>query len=137
MAKVGRIAGAILAETDGQFFLVGNLKEPCKFDAYGFEPPARIDATRHPYVKLVPTREIALASPFLTLGIEGEMVARVLAERLLIQRNGSVSERLWRLVTNPEGDEEAQPPNSIECQWLADMPDAIWDIVRDSVLRCL
>lgn len=42
MALVGRLAGAILAETEGQFFLVGNPKVPCDFTAVGFDPPGVI-----------------------------------------------------------------------------------------------
>jgi hypothetical protein len=43
MARVGRLAGAILAETGGDYYLVGNPKQPCDWRAAGFEPPAGID----------------------------------------------------------------------------------------------
>jgi hypothetical protein len=137
MARVGRLAGAILAETQGQYFLIGNLKEPCKFESHGFETPVELDAMKRPYVRLAASREISIAGPRLLVNLEGEALPRLLAERFLIERNGSVSDRLWRLVVSPDGAEEIPPSGGIECQWLAEMPDEIWQIVRDTVLRCL
>ena len=49
MARVGRLAGALLAETEGRYFLVGNTKEPCDFRALGVEPPPEIDALKRPF----------------------------------------------------------------------------------------
>jgi hypothetical protein len=136
MARVTRLAGAILAETAGEFFLVGNLKEPCDFAAAGFEPPNEVDAVKRPYVKLQAKHQVAVNGPYLTIDCEGEALARLLAERLVIERNGSVSERLWRLITDPSGrDELVDGP--LNARWLAEMPSEIWQIVRDTVLRCL
>jgi hypothetical protein len=136
MARVSRMAGAILAETRGEFFLIGNIKEPCNFEKQGFEKP-RGDAMNCPYVRLTAKHELLIAAPFLVVDFEGESLARVLAERFLIERNGSVSERLWRLVTDPSGEEEPLPKEGLICQWLVELPSEIWQIVRDSVLRCL
>ena len=44
MARVGRLSGAILAESEGAYFLVGDLKEPCDFSARGFEAPVELGA---------------------------------------------------------------------------------------------
>jgi hypothetical protein len=137
VARVGRLAGAILAETQDQYFLVGNLKEPCKFESHGFETPAELDAMKHRYVRLSALREVSMAGPHLLLDFEGEALARLLAERFLIERNGSVSDRLWRLVTNADDPEEVPQSSDIKCQWLAEIPGEIWQIVRDTVLRCL
>jgi hypothetical protein len=71
MARVGRMAGAILAETRGQYFLVGNLKEPCDFEKQGFQKPTEIDAVKHPYIRLTTKRELSLAGPFLLVDCEG------------------------------------------------------------------
>jgi hypothetical protein len=136
MAQVGRLAGAILAETGGEFFLIGNTKEPCDFEAAGFESPGEIDALERPYIRLTPRRAVELAAPCLRLDLEGEALAVLLAERLLIERNASVSDRLWRLLIDPGGQEEL-PEDPVEARWLAEIPAPIWGIVRDSVLRCL
>lgn len=128
MARVGRLAGAILVETGGTFFLVGNTKEPCGFAAAGFESPAEIDALKRPFIKLSPCRAVQISSPYLTMDIEGEELAKVLAERFLIERNGSVSDRLWSLVMSEGGEADAQ--------WLVEMPEEIWQIVRGVVLKC-
>jgi hypothetical protein len=57
----------------------------------------------------------------------------------VIARTGSVSERLWRLVIG-ERDEldgpPAAPPEVVPARWLGELPPAIWQIVRDTVLRC-
>jgi hypothetical protein len=137
MARVSRLAGAILAETQGECFLIGNLKEPCDFATTGFEPPTEVDAMKRPYIRLTVKHEILVACPFLSIDLEGESLARLLAERLVIQRNGSVSERLWRLVMDPSGQDEPPKTQSVNGAWLAAMPAEIWQIVRDAVLRCL
>jgi hypothetical protein len=137
MARVGRLAGALLAETGGEFFLVGNTKEPCDFEAAGFESPGEIDALERRYIRLAPRRAVELAAPYLRLYLEGEALAVLLAERLLIERNASVSDRLWRLLMDPSGQEEDLEGEAVDVRWLAEIPAPIWGIVRDTVLRCL
>jgi len=136
MATVGRLAGAILAETDGSFFLVGNPKEPCDFPSVGFEPPGEIDALKRPFIRLLSCRKVNIAPPCLTLSVEDEALPKLLGDRFLIHRNGSVSDRLWRLVTCPEGEGEQSKAETINADWLAQMPSAVWQIIRDTVLRC-
>ncbi len=141
MARIGRLAGAILAETEGGYFLVGNTKQPCDWKAAGFDPPA-VDPSAAPFVKMSALRPIELSAPHLTMELEGEALARALAARLLVERNGSVSERLWRLVVNrgvPDDDvpDDAEAPKVIDARWLAEMPAPVWKIVRDTVLRCV
>jgi hypothetical protein len=141
MARVGRLAGAILAETEGGFFLVGNLKRPCAWRAAGFEPPGEIDACARPFVRLArvtPAAPAAGDGPWLELDVEGEELARRLAARFVIERNGSVSDRLWRLVLRGHPDAADPPADAVvDARWLGAMPAPIWDIVRAEVLRCL
>ncbi len=136
MARVGRLAGAILAETEGQYFLVGNPKEPCDFASAGFEPPGVINALERPFVRLLPCRSVQVPQPYLTVDVEGEALARLLVDRFVIQRNGSVSDRLWRLVTDPKGENHAGLDGRIEARWLGEIPQEIWHIVRETVLKC-
>jgi hypothetical protein len=149
MARVARLAGALLLETrppiplgspapEWQYYLIGNTKEPCDFPAEGFEAPGEIDAVRQPYVRLSPTRTltITLRPPWLHMSVEGKVAAELLAARLLINRNGAVSDRLWRIITNPDAPEEETTAQRVPAHWLADIPGPIWEIVRDSVLRC-
>jgi hypothetical protein len=116
MTRVGRWCGAVVVETAGAQVLVGNPKEPC---AVG---------------ELAPPWILPLAAPVALSGcvllLDGENLPALLAERLVIARNGSVSERLWRLVTN------RQPDGELPAQWLVDVPAQVWDVVRDSILRC-
>jgi hypothetical protein len=136
MALVGRLAGAILAETGGQFFLVGNPKEPCDFAAVGFECPGVINAMERPFIRLSPLRPVQIPQPSLTMTVEGEDLARLLVDRFVIQRNGSVSDRLWRLVTDPKQEDRAVSAGTIDAQWLGEIPTEIWHIVRETVLKC-
>jgi hypothetical protein len=137
MSRVGRLAGALLAETEGAYFLVGNLKRPCDFPAAGFEPPAvPVDALVRPYVSLQRSGPMQAPGTWLTLALEGEALPRLLAERLLIERTGSVSDRLWRLIIGHGPDDDGEPPASVDAGWLATVPTPIWSIVRDTVLRC-
>jgi hypothetical protein len=136
MARVGRIAGALLAETGGRYYLVGNPKVPCDWQAHGFEPPGELDARVRPVVPLVVLGAPALGTPQLVLEVEGDALPKLLAEAFVIPRTGSVSERLWRLVTGESDDSDAPPPDVIFTRWLGELPPAIWHIVRDTVLRC-
>jgi hypothetical protein len=200
MARVGRLAGAILVETRGDHYLVGHPKVPCDWRAVGFEPPAEPSGLNAPGARVTPVvrlRRVAahaaaplstpplasqaapqlappqlappllappllappllapplLAPPLLAIDLEGEPLVRLLADRLVIARTGSVSERLWRLVigesdddTGDDAGDAAGDPASeraggsrsdvIPARWLGELPPAIWQIVRDTVLRC-
>lgn len=116
MARVGRKWGALIV--DGQY-LVGNPKEPCPLVTGELAPPYVVRVANAP-----------LEGPLLHIEGEAEAVAHLVAERMIIARNGSVSERLWRLVTS--GAEGAE----IDARWLAEAPAHVWQIVRDAVLRC-
>jgi hypothetical protein len=104
VARIGRWMGAIVVEAGGEQLMVGNPKEPCTFT-----PPVPLSS-----VLEVDDRDL-------------HELADILNARLVIQRNQSVSERLWRIVTH-EGATRAQ--------WLIDVPAHVWEIVRDTVLRC-
>jgi hypothetical protein len=137
MSRVGRLAGALLAETGAHYFLVGNLKRPCDFPAAGFEPPAAPpDALARPTIPLARCGPLAVPGPWLTLPLEGEALPRLLAGRLLIARTGAVSDRLWRLILSEDPDFEPDPAAVIDAAWLAAMPAHVWQVVRDTVLRC-
>jgi hypothetical protein len=137
MARVGRLAGALLVHTREDYFMVGDTKEPCDFAAAGFDPPGEIDMSSRRHLKLSPRREVKISPPCLNFDLEGEPLAKTLAERLLIDRNGSVSERLWRLVFDPSAEDEVPADGIVGARWLTEMPAEIWAIIRDIVLRCL
>lgn len=134
MARVGRLAGALLAETLDGYYLVGDTKMPCDWAAAGFERP--VDEKR-PYVRLSRMGPVDLGKTWLTIPLEGEALAEVLVRSFVIERNGSVSERLWRLVTQ-NGDPDGEAPDGpVDAKWLAEMPAGVWQIVRSTVLRCV
>lgn len=171
MARVTRLAGALLVASENAWYLVGNTKEPCDWEAAGFVPPAEeLDAVRRPVLPLMPCGDPQISGECLPLPLEGEPLAQLLAQRMLIRRNGSVSERLWQLVLAPEqirpawGQEELAPATEaaenaqlgrlgggrrggslpsggvvgeVQLRWFVELPSSIWEIVRDSVLRCL
>ncbi len=139
MARVGRLAGALLVETSGDYFLVGNTKQPCDWNGAGFEKPS-VDPSAAPFVKLAPLRAIDLGAPQLAIALEGEPLVHALVQRFLVERNGSVSERLWRLVVHrgaTDDEEIDDPPAVVDADWLAEIPAPFWKIVRDTVLRCI
>lgn len=138
MARVGRLAGAILAESNGEYFLVGDTKSPCDWGASGFERPVEIHPAKRAFVRLSRSGEVVLGSPHLVLALEGEALACALAQRFIIERNGSVSDRLWRLVLSAgDTDAEQEPVGAVDARWLGEIPAPIWQIVRDTVLRCI
>ena len=117
MARIGRYKGAIVVEAGGAQVLVGNPKEPCALVP---------DALAAPYTRRLPA-PVPLTAPIELDDGDAAELARRVAARLVIARNGSVSERLWRLVTHGE---------ATRGQWLLDVPAHVWEIVRDTVLRC-
>src|SRR6185295_16145788 len=138
MGRVSRLSGAILVETEGIHYLVGDLKEPCDFAAAGFENPGEVSPLKKRALKLIPIANSApsglvMRKPVLEIEMNGEELAGVLSRRLTIERNGSVSERLWSLIVEAE---EYEDEEVIDATWLVRMPDEIWDVVRDSVLKC-
>ena len=141
MNRVARLGGALLLDSDGSHFLVGDLKRPCDFAAAGFVPPGPIDALARPFIPLVRSEAPrVVAGPWLDLGDHtgGEILAQILAQRLVITRNASVSDRLWRLILSPDPEADEIPPESavIDARWLAEMPGPLWQIVRDTILKC-
>jgi len=136
MARVGRLAGAILAETNGEFYLVGNTKVPCDFAAAGLEPPVEIDALKRPFVRLSPRGPTEIAPPHIVVEVEGDALPRLLADAFLIERTGSISERLWRLAMGQSDEDTGPSADVVHARWLGEVPQPIWRIVRDAVLRC-
>lgn len=132
MSRVGRLAGALLVESADRWFLVGHLKRPCDFAAAGFAPPAEDGALTRPL-----EGRGAVAGPWLSLALEGPPLLQALAERLLIERNGSVSERLWRLVLSSDPDVARDASTVVDARWLVEVPPHVWAVVRDALLRCL
>ncbi len=133
ISKVTRLGGAILAETKGEYFLVGELKEPCEFEEYGFEKPSESDPEHLlKFRRLKQFREITIHSEYLEMEIQGEALAELLFKRFVIGRNHSVSERLWRVVTVGK-----KAKGVTDARWLEQMPDEVWEIVRENILKCL
>jgi hypothetical protein len=120
MIRVGRYAGSIVVEHDGGQILVGNPKEPCAVKG----PLAP------PWVRALDERLPLSGCQLLVAHERPDELARIVAEKLLIERNGSVSERLWRLIT------DGKTAGELPAQWLVDAPTRVWQVVRDTVLKC-
>jgi hypothetical protein len=125
-SRIGRLAGALLVETGDAWYLVGHLKQPCDFVAAGFAPPTDLESRAPTGLRLETIAPVRMAAPWLEVDVAGDVVVALCARRLVIERTGLVSERLWRLLTET-GDHH---------RWFGEMPDAVWDVVRDSLLRC-
>jgi hypothetical protein len=143
-AHLSRLAGALLLAGDGEYFLIGNTKEPCDWTAAGFEPPVDGDATTLRVRCLKALGNVAQTAPdaFWIQLDEGssesiETVAEILANRLLIRRNASFSERLWRIVTGAADVCPIDSSTGTDLSWLMIMPEHVWEIVRETALKCL
>ncbi|MEK6249344.1 MAG: hypothetical protein N2C12_14270, partial [Planctomycetales bacterium] len=131
MAKVGRFCGAVLAESDSQFYIVGDLKSPGNYETAGFVDPGELLPLEHHFVQLEVSGTAKIEMPYFNCQLEGEELALKLFHRLVIKRNGSVSDRLWNLIF--EADEN-NGRDVIDASWLTEIPDEIWEIVQDEVL---
>jgi len=139
-AYVGRLAGALFAQCHDSFFLIGNTKQPCNWQACGLAEPEEVDALKQSFIRLTPVKPLEIPAPRLRIEVAGdrpaETLAQVMADRFLIERNGSVSDRLWRLILQ-EGDDPESLMEEADATWLVEMPPHVWKIVRESVLRCV
>lgn len=132
VSKIYRLAGAILTETQGEYYLVGELKEPCNFEEHGFEKPAELDQDNPmKYKRLKTIGAVTLDSEHLEMETQGEELAELLFRRFVILRNHSVSDRLWRVVTVRSKD------GITDARWFEQIPEEVWEIVRENVLKCL
>jgi hypothetical protein len=130
MARIGRLAGALLVEHSGAYHLVGQLKEPCDFAAAGLARPEDLDARAARGVALEAIGPVRLAAPWLEVDLAGDALISLLAERLIVARTGLASERLWNLISHE------QPGPAIDARWVTATPPHVWALVRDAVLRC-
>ena len=132
-SKVRRLAGGMIAETNGDYYLIGELKEPCDFAQLGFEKPIESDEdNRLPFRKLTISGEVSLNDQnYLLMETEGEALAKLLFKHFIIHRNNSISNRLWNVVTC---DVDAGP---VDARWLEQMPDDVWEVIRENVLKCV
>lgn len=134
MTKIGRLAGAILVDSEEGYFLVGDFKEPCDFKSHGFDDPGVIDAMTNPYIRLTTDASHQLKGPLFVTDLKGEQTAKILSERFLIERNASVSNRLWNIVIDAE---ENRGKSEVNIDSVLKLPKEIWDIVREGVLKCV
>ena len=128
MTRAFRLAGAIVAQSGEDYFQIGVTKEPCDYAGAGFERPESEPTSPPWFVRL---RAVEAR-------VGGEELAHALAERFVLERNGSVSERLWRLVLSggdPDADDELG--ERVDARWLGEMPAPIWQMLRNTVLRCI
>jgi len=135
MSSIFRLAGAMIAQCGQRYYLVGDQKEPLDFPAHGFEPVPDRNVTQQNFVELQVSGPVISEGPLLEMNLSDEELAKKLSYFFLIRRNGSVSERLWDMVIQCSKPSLIQAGH-VDGQWLADMPEEVWDIVRDSVLRC-
>ena len=140
MALVSRLGGSLLVTISTSYFVVGELKRPVDWPAEGFEPPVHLSAGLEDEGERLPWFEISGSPPSdrgICLSLDDEYDSRSLCDelhkRMTIQRNGSVSERLWDLVMDHSTSIDEQ---RVDGRWLVETPIAVWDMVRDSMLRC-
>lgn len=140
-ARLLRLAGALLLEGQGSYFLIGNTKEPCDWPTVGFERPTEGDPAALRVRRLEPLgNQPSLGPTTLSIQINEqpiESIAGTLANRLLIRRNSSFSERLWRIVIGASDENPSGLPANSDVTWLIAMPEQVWEIVRDTALKCL
>jgi hypothetical protein len=129
MAQIARLAGALLAHSQGKYYLVGSTKGPCNFADSGFDAPREpMDAMKRPIIELKAIAPVPLEPTVLSVGLEGSALLQLLVERLLVESDASVSDRLWNLIIG-----ESDAPGELEAEWFVQMPKRVWDAVRDSV----
>ena len=137
MLKIGRCAGTLLVEIEDKFYIIGETKEPFDFTSMGLSNPQALGESP---IRLL--EQIDTTNPWETASCHyiihqtdqpfQEYLDR-LSEIFIIRRNSMISERIWELVARIE---EPIPEDFWPAGWLFDSPEMVWDIVRDTMLRC-
>ncbi len=139
-ATLSRLAGAMLLAGGQEFYLIGNTKEPCDWAAIGLSKPAEGEAAMSRVRRLHRVSEMPVSYKPCGSVVSSqsvEAIAEALAARLLIVRNASFSERLWRIVTGASDENNVAADEAPDVSWLVQMPDHVWEIVRETALKCL
>ena len=68
---------------------------------------------------------------YLEMDTQGEDLAKLLHKRFSIERNNSISNRLWNVAICGKNE------GRVDTQWLEQMPDEVWEIVKEGILKCL
>lgn len=132
-SHLARLAGAVVMRSGGDYYLIGDLKQPCQFEDHGFYPPTETPGT---VIQLdLIDDEPNLKFQMLIEG-EGEMAAKDLHRKLSIERNNSISERLINLVTEQSPRVHQEGLELTDARWLSQMPAQVWNMVREEILRC-
>ena len=134
MAQIARLAGALLAHTDGRYYLIGNTRKPCDFAQAGFQVPSEpLGSSKRPSIELKAIAPVPLEPTVISVNLEGSALMQLLVERML-EADGAVSDELWALIIG-ESEDTPDVPGELEAEWFVQMPKRVWDAVRDSVLR--
>ncbi|MEO7161943.1 MAG: hypothetical protein ABI041_03385, partial [Bdellovibrionia bacterium] len=136
---IARIAGGIIFKSGDQYFLVGDFKEPCCFEEFGFQDPKTLlkDAFEILPLSVIDSGRVDRLPWTIAVAFQGEEGAREVYRRFVIYRNSSVSERLTGLVREVSGTLSINNKSYVDARWLAMTPQPIWEIVRDQILKCL
>jgi precorrin-3B C17-methyltransferase len=135
---IARLAGGIVFRSGKRYFLVGDLKEPCLFEEFGFLPPVREGTADRQWIELQllePLRPVRLDFK-IVLDLDGVAGAQEVYRRFAIYRNSSISERLMGLVLEASPRCRLNDQECIDARWLSGTPTRVWDIIRDTVLKC-
>ena len=138
MSRVSRLAGALLVESGEQYRLVGETKRPIDWEAEGFQAPefaAVSDSQKPDWLSLqrIVDEPYVASGPSLAVSGANDELCLAMKRCFVIRRNGSISERLWELVLDGS---KVEADGRYQAEWLVAMPESVWEIVRDSVLRC-
>lgn len=140
MSYAIRVKGGLICHAHNEMYFIGHPKEPCKFVELGFADPGEITAPKPAWVQLQPASGDTLPTlsdftdrALMSDTLSAKELADKMAELFMIERNGSISERLWGLMAEYSPRTDA---GEVDGRWLSDTPVEVWDIVRDQVLRC-
>ena len=137
MTVVERLAGSFVVRDSSRAVLVGQPKVPCAWESFGFAKPTAIDAPDARRAELVRLADVPLPGPRLVFTRSFESVVAAIESRMLVARNGSASERLWTLVLDEDDPDEIDESREVDADWIVDMPDRAFALIRDNVLRCI
>ncbi|EMY78454.1 precorrin-3B C(17)-methyltransferase [Leptospira weilii serovar Ranarum str. ICFT] len=135
LAYIGRLGGGILFRTLEKFYIVGKLKNPTRFEDYGFADPEEYGG-KYSKLNITDFEKVRIFRFEFLMVVPNEILPEEIYERFVIHRNSSVSERLLTYTKSESERVFLNGQEYTDISWLGTLPLEVWNLVRGVILKC-
>lgn len=129
------LEGSLLFFDGEKYFQIGDFKNPCDLSEYGFSESEVYQPGKVKELKKISEGNQKTKAIIITEG-KGVEAAFDLYQKYAITRNNSISKRIVRSVEENSSKVLYNGEVLTDARWLAGMPQALWENVREGLLKC-